>query len=933
MGKTQSKRSVDITTETKKGPEEEVTGKLEKIEDIDQKQANGDATPQENIDAEKKEHDESENDKDLTTEKSGEAAQAGGDNASENNTSSPVVEPGKDESATPKEGAATEEISPLSDDSMKKAKKEKQKRKWSFRSISFGKKDKQKPSKTEEATENVAAATNGDAEKSATDEVSESKNEGAEGAVASDVEAKGSDEKLENGNATESELNGQKTPISTPTGEKPDEAIVIESTTNATTDTTNANVPAATNETATQIQTKTATNTVDVVEATVIAATISNGVDASAVEKNVVAEVLTTEENTEKSIDKAETEVSAALTENIKTIPNVINEEKPHQNGTNAVDETEADAEKSKSQIEVNTSIDNINTTQNIPSFQTTMTTTSSDPYAQTINTNNASDVINEVETVKTVVDTMTSVDDAAANVIVAATDVDIENIKPNVDNKLNSQYDTQPPPLPISPPPSHVSVFAFKNNSETDEISTEQTIAVNTMSPETSPPCEQFETKIETVAAEVKTLLDIGSNIDQAEVNAHVNDEVNTEVTAESNAPVIHTNEQKLEATNIQVTSELNVNSIISDDTTNVLPEPQEDLSKQIEQTEQSEECVSKVVDVVTKEEADDELLAEKLTINTKCLLQAILTDGDIENPKEIQQVIPILAAELSKLSAGPQVEPTIIDPNVEIEQIQQIEEIEQEVPTADTTANINESTEEKHNVTDLYQADVTAVIEEEIPTETNETKAAFMENNVKLSDKPLIVSTEQIREIQLVVDDVTEQAVEEIERKLREQNKELIAEENIPLSSCSQFVDIQTKLPSPDKNEILVDYVDDVLADFDSNQEKQETDLVVPTIVAENLETQNIIPNVAAEVIPETKQTVGGIDDSLVSQIEKLSLSKDEDGECKESNTELENNIVNVTQEIAPISLTKEVANVKELKENAAAENTTQDLPVTCE
>lgn len=43
MGKAQSKRSVDITTDNKKGVEEEITEKLEKIEDVDKKDINGDA--------------------------------------------------------------------------------------------------------------------------------------------------------------------------------------------------------------------------------------------------------------------------------------------------------------------------------------------------------------------------------------------------------------------------------------------------------------------------------------------------------------------------------------------------------------------------------------------------------------------------------------------------------------------------------------------------------------------------------------------------------------------------------------------------------------------------------------------------------------------------------------------------------------------------
>lgn len=44
MGKTQSKRSVDITTESKDGVVDEGTGKMGKIEDVDQlkPQMNGD---------------------------------------------------------------------------------------------------------------------------------------------------------------------------------------------------------------------------------------------------------------------------------------------------------------------------------------------------------------------------------------------------------------------------------------------------------------------------------------------------------------------------------------------------------------------------------------------------------------------------------------------------------------------------------------------------------------------------------------------------------------------------------------------------------------------------------------------------------------------------------------------------------------------------
>lgn len=65
------------------------------------------------------------------------------------------------------EDGSIEEISPLSDENViKKTKKEKVKKKWSFRSISFGKKDKLKPNKTEDNPENTSAVNGTEEEKS-----------------------------------------------------------------------------------------------------------------------------------------------------------------------------------------------------------------------------------------------------------------------------------------------------------------------------------------------------------------------------------------------------------------------------------------------------------------------------------------------------------------------------------------------------------------------------------------------------------------------------------------------------------------------------------------------------------------------------------------------------------------------------------------------
>lgn len=63
------------------------------------------------------------------------------------------------ETATEENGANAE------DDSAKKPKKDKVKKRWSFRSFSFSKKDKQKPAKKDDAAAAAAATANGECEK------------------------------------------------------------------------------------------------------------------------------------------------------------------------------------------------------------------------------------------------------------------------------------------------------------------------------------------------------------------------------------------------------------------------------------------------------------------------------------------------------------------------------------------------------------------------------------------------------------------------------------------------------------------------------------------------------------------------------------------------------------------------------------------------
>ncbi|CAO1333042.1 unnamed protein product [Diamesa serratosioi] len=179
MGKAQSKRSVDITTEPTKEVQEG-SGKMEKIADVDQlKEQVLNSEPHINeaeaTDKEiKLDLDAAENEKDVTTEK--EQTKESGDSAGVVVvTESTITDEAnkiigtENGDETLNDSKVTEEVAA---DSNKKPKKEKVKKKWSFRSISFSKKDKQKPSKKDNKDKDAAVAeetpaeqTNGDCEK------------------------------------------------------------------------------------------------------------------------------------------------------------------------------------------------------------------------------------------------------------------------------------------------------------------------------------------------------------------------------------------------------------------------------------------------------------------------------------------------------------------------------------------------------------------------------------------------------------------------------------------------------------------------------------------------------------------------------------------------------------------------------------------------
>ncbi|CAG9785518.1 unnamed protein product [Diatraea saccharalis] len=212
MGAKQSKRSVDISGKEAEGAGEVAAagaggeGRVEQLADVDalKPQLNGDAHIHEQTDKEKQlDSGTPENEKDATTEK--EAKQE------ESEEKEAVVNGDNAEQKTENgESAATPEES-------KKPKKEKVKKKWSLRSISFSRKEKPKQEKKQKEDE---PKTNGEPEKvpeEAAEVPTESeKNEDAEAKTETEIK----EEKTPETPVTEPITNGSNTP------ESPKEEIV-----------------------------------------------------------------------------------------------------------------------------------------------------------------------------------------------------------------------------------------------------------------------------------------------------------------------------------------------------------------------------------------------------------------------------------------------------------------------------------------------------------------------------------------------------------------------------------------------------------------------------------------------------------------------------------------------------------------------------------
>ncbi|CAF4848472.1 unnamed protein product [Pieris macdunnoughi] len=219
MGAKQSKRSVDISGKEAESAGEVAAagaggeGRMEQLADADalKPQANGDAHIQDTLEKEKQiDSGTPENEKDATTEKEVKDQ--------EENEKDKETSVANGESETKENGEST-----TSPDDGKKNKKEKVKKKWSLRSISFSRKDKPKQEKKQKDEE---VKTNGEPEK-VPEEAAETTPENAEIEVAAETkpETENKDENTPETPVTEPLTNGSSTPetskVETPIAEEP----------------------------------------------------------------------------------------------------------------------------------------------------------------------------------------------------------------------------------------------------------------------------------------------------------------------------------------------------------------------------------------------------------------------------------------------------------------------------------------------------------------------------------------------------------------------------------------------------------------------------------------------------------------------------------------------------------------------------------------
>uniref|UniRef100_A0A1I8PJK3 Uncharacterized protein n=1 Tax=Stomoxys calcitrans TaxID=35570 RepID=A0A1I8PJK3_STOCA len=410
MGKAQSKRSVDITTDGNKCADSNIHEKMEKI-DVENG-SNGELALPINYQADNCEH--VEHNKDAKPEKIVESESP--EQSTNYVKTSPEYENQND---SPKETVALAD-----ENSMKKSKKEKVKKKWSFRNISFGKKDKQKPGKSEDTPEKASTMVNGtDANTLLDAEESEKQRESTNGTENEVVELKCN----ENGNVSECKVNVQQ---NEETLDNKKEEIDRGSHNN-----------------------------------------IEDNVNGT----KYMPEVLSTESNTNEILTVTKSSEEMVLKEDTSTEFDSVKEAAEN----NILSDVKPEA------ISLNGNVDDVNQNMSLLDDENShneVKINTENYQAETLDvfsncTSNPSNVPVNAQNVKTSDTTKPDVESDTSDQI-SSKSHEHDN-KTIVDDKLGNG--SSPPPLPISPPPSHVAVFAFINNDESTNKAMEKNADIAT--------------------------------------------------------------------------------------------------------------------------------------------------------------------------------------------------------------------------------------------------------------------------------------------------------------------------------------------------------------------------------------------------------------------------------------------------------------------
>ncbi|XP_053663069.1 A-kinase anchor protein 200-like [Anopheles marshallii] len=622
MGLAQSKRSVNITTDpAKEGVVAEGTGKLEKIGEVDQlkAQANGDTQHNDGENETKVETDAAENEKDSTTEKTNKEGGDGGGGDTSVTAVSPTSEGESDANNKTLENGSNDEslndskAPAAADEASKKPKKPK--KKWSFRNLSFSKKDKQKPAKKEKDEERV----NGECEK-----VPEEPTEDAVAGTAAVAQEAAS------------------TTVEAGTSETKAETVVTAapevSTTTATATDATAAAPAAD---------VTTTTTAPAVDTTKVEEPAIEAVAVVAQETAVAAVVPATAE------PKVEPKEVAPVVVEEPSVP-LAQEEKPEPETTTTAVPIEEKVVESAA-VEVNTST---------PPTSTTTTTSSS---AVKVENKSESSVESEVAATSTPSNTTNLENSTTTTTPITLT----ENVVSESEKIVDGGDSTPPPPLPSIPPPSQVMVFveaslsqvtsdvpsSDENPSTVVSVPTDEGQSNETQSPSVfvapvegsaEVVAQSVESHGKTVAGDVSPLETSSSTVEAKEVEPAI------VASAAEQMQAALPSEMVPEAQPTAEVEESVVSAKVAEVSAAVAPESEQPLV-----TEEIKETVSKAVGEIL-EQAVDKIESGEVPFSTAAAEPA---EQVIENEPSVPLATELAAAPLPEAEAADEISNNIDD------------------------------------------------------------------------------------------------------------------------------------------------------------------------------------------------------------------------------------------------------------------------------